>query len=65
MNIYLMNGFVNLNSVSANGLFYYQITTPTEITNGNWGCKLKVCKSNGELIYHNLKTFAHSFIQSK
>lgn len=56
-----MNGFVDLYPLSSDGLYYYQITKPTEITNGNWGCKLKICESSGELIYHNSKTFAHSF----
>lgn len=60
-----MNGFVNLNPVSANGLFHYQITTSTEITNRNLGCKLKLCKLNEKLIYYNLKTQSQFEFEAK
>jgi hypothetical protein len=50
---------VQLDTLSPNKQFYYRITEPKEVTNGNWGCKIKFCDISGKVIYYNSEVFAH------
>jgi hypothetical protein len=59
INVNLQDGFVRLNTISPNKQFYYRITEPKEVTNGNWGCKIKFCDISGKVIYYNSEVFAH------
>lgn len=57
-NIFLMDGFVNINPFDNNGIQKYKIKYPIEINNGNWGCEIVFFKNNGEVLYHNSNALA-------
>ena len=56
-NIYLMDGFIDINPRDNQGVLKYKIKHPVEISNGNWGCKIIILK-NEETFYHNSDSFA-------
>lgn len=56
--IKLMNGFVHINNKVEKFNFHYEIKSPSEITNGNWACKVAFF-SNKKLLYYDSKYYAH------
>ena len=62
--INLLNGFVNLDTLSPNGNLYYQITKPMEISMGNWVCRLRFMDRSGVIHYYNSERFSHNLSQN-
>ena len=48
-----LKGFVEINTQSPNGNFYYKITKPYDRYWGCFVCKIAFYKTDGTLIYHN------------
>ncbi|WP_421876471.1 hypothetical protein [Marinoscillum sp.] len=60
-----LNGFVEINTISADGEYYYQITKPKEHMMGNWSCRIRFLNQKNVIIYANERRFAHSLFAEK
>jgi hypothetical protein len=53
------NGFLNLNTSSPSGNFFYRVKTPKELNKSAFGCEIAFFDIEKKLIYRRSRVFAH------